>query len=93
MSNEYEIMLTTIDNPFDPFTEFDKWWEYDRSCGRDTCAYLASQVYTSPSLSEAEEFDAYNDAIDDIVKNNPLHIYMKAMKKKSDLVTTSIKKY
>ena len=25
MENDNEIMLTTIDNPFNPFTQYDEW--------------------------------------------------------------------
>ena len=37
-----ESMLTTIDNPYDPFEEFDDWRSYDEREGHYTLAYLAS---------------------------------------------------
>ena len=27
------ILITTVDNPFDPFTDFDNWYRYDESKG------------------------------------------------------------
>ena len=34
-------MLTTIDNPFDPFTQFDDWLRFDEEKGYHTCQFLA----------------------------------------------------
>jgi len=36
-----EAMLTTIDNPFNPFTQFDEWKDFDETQGYYTCPYLA----------------------------------------------------
>lgn len=32
--------LTTFDNPFDPFEQFDLWYQYDTDKGYNSCAYL-----------------------------------------------------
>lgn len=71
------VMLTTIDNPYDPFTEFDEWNAYDIQAGYNTCGYVARIARTSPELSEADETIAINQAIDEIVKLNVLGIYKK----------------
>lgn len=73
-------MLTTIDNPYDPFEDFDNWNEYDTEKGYFTCAYLARIARCSDELSEADEDLAIETAIDEIVKLNPLGIYRKAIK-------------
>lgn len=70
-------MLTTIDNPFNPFTQFDEWSAFDEAKGYYTCAYLARITKTSDELSEAEEALAIETAIDEIVKLNVLGIYKK----------------
>ena len=36
--------LTTLDNPFNPFTEWDQWYFYDLSKGYNTCERIASIV-------------------------------------------------
>lgn len=72
-----EIMLTTTDNPFDPFTQFEEWNAYDESLGYYTCSYLARFAYTSSELSDADQERAVEDAIDEIVRLNPLGIYKK----------------
>lgn len=78
-----ESMLTTIDNPYDPFTQYDDWYGYDESKGYHTCAYLARVTRTSNELSEADYNAAIDEAIDDIIKHDALGIYIKAFNKKA----------
>ena len=35
-----QVMLTTIDNPFDPFEQFDSWFLFDGEKGYNSCDYL-----------------------------------------------------
>jgi hypothetical protein len=72
-----EHMLTTSDNPYNPFTEFDSWYAFDESHGYHTTAYLARIVVSSPDLSEHDQSEAIEDAIDEIVELNVLGIYKK----------------
>ena len=37
---EEDSVLTTIDNPYDPKTEYDKWLEFDHSKGYNTSELL-----------------------------------------------------
>jgi hypothetical protein len=70
-------MLTTVDNPYDPHTQFDDWLAYDERQGYYTNALLARVVRTSTDLSEEQqELDVAN-AIDEIVKENVLGLYRK----------------
>lgn len=72
-------MLTTTDNPFDPFTHFDDWRAYDEDKGYYTCAYLARITISSDELSLVDEQVAIELAIDEIVKENILGIYKKVV--------------
>ena len=74
-----QSMLTTIDNPFDPFTQFDEWNRYDQDMGYHTNSYLARIVITSDELSEEDQDLAIESAIDEIVKFNVLGIYKKVI--------------
>jgi hypothetical protein len=72
-----EHMLTTLDNPFDPFTQWDDWYAYDEAAGYHTTSFLARIAKTSDELSEADQSLAIEDAIDEIVRENVLGIYRK----------------
>ena len=82
MSKEH--MLTTTDNPFDPFTQFDEWYQYDRAAGYFTTEFLARIAFTSHELSEADESLAIEQAIDEIVNENVLGIYRKVSNSSED---------
>lgn len=75
-----EIMLTTVDNPFDPFTQFDEWNAFDEEKGYYTCSYLARFAFTSSDLSDADQSLAVEEAINEIINSNPLGIYKKVTK-------------
>lgn len=74
-----EVMLTTTDNPYNPFTQFDAWKGFDEDKGYYTCAYLGRIAKTANVLSEADESKAIDDAIDEIIRMNILGIYTKAV--------------
>lgn len=69
--------LTTTDNPYDPFTQFDAWYRFDEDKGYHSCAYLARIARTSDQLSPTENDQVIERAIDDIIKYSPLKIYKK----------------
>lgn len=70
-------MLTTIDNPFDPFTQYDEWYQMDVRLGHNTSSFLARIIRTSDDLSEADQDAALEQAIDEIVKENVSGLYRK----------------
>jgi hypothetical protein len=72
-----ESMLTTVDNPFDPFTQFDEWYAYDENAGYHTSAFLARIVHNSEELSEPDQSVAIEAAIDEAVEINSLGLYRK----------------
>lgn len=71
------FMLTTIDNPFNPSTEYEEWLTFDESHGYNTNSYLARVVVMSNDISEGDQVQAIDDAIDEIVRLNVLGIYKK----------------
>ena len=74
-------MLTTIDNPFDPFDQFDEWYAFDTQKGYNTCAYVANLAYTSQELSALDQSLAIESAIDRIVALNLFGLYKKVKRK------------
>lgn len=71
------VMITTVDNPFNPLTDWDDWYNYDESKGYYTSEYLARITKTSDDLGEKEQDQAIEDAIDEIIDLNPDGFYKK----------------
>lgn len=75
--------LTTFDNPFSPFDEFEQWFQYDCDKGYYSCSYLDRIAHTSDQLSEKENELIIEKAIDDIIKYDVRNIYKKVYMKES----------
>ena len=79
-------MLTTIDNPFDPFTQYDAWLAYDEQAGYYTNEYLARIANTDPTMTDKETGDAIDSAMNEIIAKDPIGLYIRVEKK--DEITT-----
>lgn len=73
----YDVMLSTVDNPFDPFNDFAKWFAYDSAKGYNTCGLLARLAQTSSELSEDLGVSDIEKAIDDFIEVDPLNLFIK----------------
>ena len=62
-----DFMLTTIDNPFSPFTQFSEWLNFDREKGYDTCQLLARVSRSTPNLGMKHEQQQIDDGMDEII--------------------------
>lgn len=80
--NNSRFALTTIDNPYNPFSDFNNWLMFDNQKGYNSCGYLARIARTSDSLSDKENELEIERAIDEIVKLNVLGIYKKVINPK-----------
>lgn len=69
---EKDSMLTTFDNPFNPFTEFDRWWKEDLLLGHNCCGLLANESNVSDIASEEVNDKAIIEAMERIVKREPM---------------------
>ena len=76
-----EVMLTTFDNPFDPFDEFVSWFMFDVDKGYYTCSRLARIARYSEDFSTIEDKRETERAIDEIIDNDFLNIYKKVTRK------------
>lgn len=79
-------MLTTVDNPYNPFTQWDLWYNFDEHQGYCSCGYLDRVSATSDGFSEAENQRELNRAIDWIIKNDPANLYRKVSAETADSV-------
>lgn len=75
-----ECMLSTVDNPYSPFTQWDEWLTYDEQRGYHTCAYLDRVTVSSDKLSDVDQDQAIQDGIDDIVEHDPTGLYIKVFR-------------
>lgn len=75
-----EVRLTTIDNPFDVFKEFSRWFLFDIEKGYNSCGYLDRIAKTTDDMSEQEENAEIERAIDEIIKYDFRNIYKKVIK-------------
>ena len=69
---EKDSMLTTFDNPFNPFTEFDRWWKEDLLLGHNCCGLLANESNVSDIPSDEVNDKAIIEAMERIVKKEPM---------------------
>lgn len=69
------LALTTVDNPYDPFDEFDSWYRFDMDKGYDTCSYLDRIAMTSDQLTDVENEEEIERAIKEIIKYDHTGLY------------------
>lgn len=69
--------LTTFDNPYNPFTQFEQWFLFDIEKGHNTCDYLGRIARTSEQLSDEENDLEIERAIDEIIKLDFMNKYKK----------------
>lgn len=73
------VALSTEDNPFNPITEFDKWYNFDERNGYHSCSYLARVARISNEMSEQDQTEAIESAIDEILHFNLTGNYKKVV--------------
>ena len=80
---EGEYMLTTVDNPFDPWTQWEEWYAFDTRHGYHTAGLLARIAVTSDELSDADQALAIQLAIYEIVRENVSGMHKKVARSSS----------
>ena len=72
-----DCMLTTIDNPFNPFDDFASWFEFDIEKGYYSCSRLARVANFELDMTQKEMDEENERAIDEIIKYDFMNIYRK----------------
>lgn len=82
--------LTTVDNPFDPFEQFDSWFMFDIEKGYYSCSKLARlmeangiSIYDS-SVTQEEIEAATEKVIDEFIKLDFTDTYKKVKRPMKD---------
>lgn len=70
MATTDEHMLSTVDNPYNPFTDFSDWYRWDMNAGYNTLDLLGRVIITSDELSDADRSLAIEQAINEITTEN-----------------------
>lgn len=79
-------MITTFDNPYNPFEQFTSWFLFDAEKGYNSCSYLGRIARTSEQLSDEENDLEVERAIDEIIKYDFRNIYKKVQQQENDTV-------
>ena len=79
-----DCKLTTIDNPFDPFEQFDSWLMFDMEKGYNSCERLARVAIITEDMTQKEVDEETERAIDQIIKHDFLNIYQKAIRTQTE---------
>lgn len=74
------VYMSTVDNPFDPETQFDDWNKFDEDNDYGTCALLARIIKTSDELSYEDNLFEEETAIDEFIAADFQNIYKKIVK-------------
>ena len=84
-----ETMLTTIDNPFNPFEQFVDWYMFDCQKGYNTYSRIARLMPDDDSLSSIEKDRIEDNIIDRMIQHDPLGIYTKVDEESAKLVAAN----
>lgn len=74
-----QFRITTFDNDVNPWLDYEQWLTNDRLLGWNTNEKLASLLAVSTEISEIEENEAYDNAINDLCDLLP-GIYLRVYK-------------
>jgi hypothetical protein len=78
------VALTTFDNPYNPFEQFNSWFLFDVEKGYNSCAYLGRIAKTSEQFSDEENEKEIEKAIDEIVRYDFMNVYKKVKRNQAN---------
>lgn len=84
MKDHRTFSITTIDNPFNPFVDFNEWFLFDCEKNYYTLNKLARLSKVTDSMSSKEESNEVERAIERLIEIDPLDIYIKVYKPDSN---------
>lgn len=70
-----DILLTTIDNPYNPHTDYYNWFIWDTSHHYNTLQKLGAQSFDDDNISDEEQDELYDVIANEIINNDDLGIY------------------
>lgn len=92
MDENEEYLITTIDNPWNPFTHPSEWSEFDREHGYNTRERLATYIFTSNDLGENETAADISFGQKTFLEKDLLGIWIR-VKKDTDIKPVNMNEY
>ena len=78
--------LTTFDNPYNPYTQFDQWLLFDSRGGYNCCGIVAQIAPSSTKLFDTENDRLLDEALDSFVSHDILGLYVKVTPETAPLI-------
>lgn len=78
MIDPASLILTTLDNPYNPHTEYEKWRRWDIDNGYDTESLIARMADIPADVDETNSLvmELYgNQAVQEILESDNMNIY------------------
>ena len=72
MANEESFMLTSYNNPYNPFDDFEVWFKFDQLFGFDCCGMLDKEANLSDVASDEINSKEIVEAMKRIVEKFPM---------------------
>ena len=79
-ANSHICMLSTIDNPYNPFENFESWFMFDMEKGYYSCSRLDRIANFTDDMTQKEIDDETERAIDEIIKYDFMDVFIKVTK-------------
>lgn len=68
------IMITTVDNPWNPFENYNEWLSYDTAKGYHTNERLARLAHISDVLPDPVNYQIIEDAMNQMIEDKTIAI-------------------
>lgn len=79
-------MVTTIDNPWNPFTQYHEWLSYDISHWYSTDAWIAILSKTSSDLPLQEQEEQIDFGVQRLLELDPYGLHVKVYEDEADVM-------
>lgn len=80
MQEKEQYLLSTVDNPYNPWEDFDNWYLWDIHKGYNTCALLARVAQPIDAFGENYKIAEAERAMDEILEADQCAMYIKVKK-------------
>lgn len=79
-----DFMVTTMDNPWNPFTHYHEWLSYDTHHGYRTQEWLAILSRTSTDLRTEEQNELIDAGVQSLLDIDPYGLHVKVYSDEAD---------